>query len=75
MGGATPMLAARVAMLSRHMGCSLTPEEVMCDFASFYYETALSASEIGLGAVESFVKDPERILFGTDFPGSSYLFQ
>jgi hypothetical protein len=73
MGGATPLLAARVAVLSRHMGCALTPDEVLHDFKSFYFETALSGYETNLLALESFVgrEGRCRVLFGTDFPGSS----
>ncbi|KAF8897608.1 hypothetical protein BD779DRAFT_1608161 [Infundibulicybe gibba] len=67
LGGSVPFLAARVAVLSSYMGCSLTPEEIMEDFKSFYYETALSAHEITLAAMDPFVGS-NRILFGTDFP-------
>ena len=68
MGGSTPFLAARVAVLSRHMGCPLTHDEILKDFSSFYYETALSAHETTLAAMDRFVT-PDHILFGTDFPG------
>jgi predicted TIM-barrel fold metal-dependent hydrolase len=68
MGGSTPFLAARVAILSKHMGCPLTPDEILEDFQSFYYETALSAHETTLAAMDKFVS-PDRMLFGTDFPG------
>jgi predicted TIM-barrel fold metal-dependent hydrolase len=47
------------------MGCTLSIEEILADFKSFYYETALSAYETNLVAVESFVA-PDHILFGTD---------
>jgi predicted TIM-barrel fold metal-dependent hydrolase len=68
MGGSTPFLAARIAVLSKHMGCPLTHDEILEDFQSFYYETALSAHEVTLAAMDKFVT-PDRILFGTDFPG------
>lgn len=68
MGGATPFLAPRVAVLSNHMGCPLSPDEIIEDFRSFYYETALSAHDISLGTMEKFVA-ADHILFGTDFPG------
>jgi len=51
------------------MGCPLTPAEIIEDFKSFYYETALSAYETTLTAMASFVP-VDRLLFGTDFPGS-----
>lgn len=68
LGGSTPFLAPRVAVLSPHMGCTLSPEEIIEDFKSFYYETALSTSSINLTAMDAFVS-PDRVLFGTDFPG------
>ncbi|KAF8974490.1 hypothetical protein BDZ97DRAFT_1900139 [Flammula alnicola] len=68
LGGSTPFLAARVAVLSNYMGCVLSPEEILDDFKTFYYETALSASEFNLAAIENFVQH-DHILFGTDFPG------
>lgn len=68
MGGSTPSLAPRVAVLSNHMGCTLTPTEIMEDFKDFYYETALSAYNATLASLDVFVS-PDHVLFGTDFPG------
>lgn len=51
------------------MGCTLSPEEIIEDFKKFYYETALSAYDGSLAALDKFVA-PERVLFGTDFPGA-----
>lgn len=69
LGGSSPFLAARVAILSKHMGCQLTAEEILEDFRSFYYETALSAHETSLATMDKLVA-PDHILFGTDFPGA-----
>src|SRR5882672_3780416 len=45
-GGSTPFLASRVAGLCAfHLGCELSPEEIIADFRTFYYETALSGFE------------------------------
>ncbi|HEX3786658.1 MAG TPA: amidohydrolase family protein [Pseudonocardiaceae bacterium] len=66
-GGSTPFLAARVAALSHYLGCELSPEEIIADFRTFYFETALSGFETNLIALENFVP-AEQILFGTDFP-------
>jgi predicted TIM-barrel fold metal-dependent hydrolase len=66
-GGSTPFLASRVAVLAHYQGSELSPEEMIDDFRSFYYETALSGFETNLVALENFVK-PDHILFGTDFP-------
>jgi predicted TIM-barrel fold metal-dependent hydrolase len=66
-GGSTPFLACRAAMLARYQGSELCPEEMIEDFRSFYYETALSGFETNLVALENFV-EPDHIMFGTDFP-------
>ena len=71
-GGSTPFLACRVAVLSNYVGntkygSSLSIDEILEDFKSFYYETALSGYDVNLTALQSFV-GKERILFGTDFP-------
>ena len=71
MGGSTMILAPRVAVLSNHMGCTLTPQEMIDDFKDFYYDTALSAHEANLTALDAFV-EPSHVLFGTDFPGKCY---
>jgi predicted TIM-barrel fold metal-dependent hydrolase len=69
-GGSTPLLAARVAVLSHYLGCELSPEEIIADFRTFLFETALSGFETNLVALENFVP-PQQILFGTDFPAVS----
>jgi predicted TIM-barrel fold metal-dependent hydrolase len=71
LGGSTPFLAPRVAVLSNHMGCTLSPDEILDDFKTFYYETALSASDVNLKAIDNFVQK-DHILFGTDFPGEFF---
>ncbi|KAI0723270.1 hypothetical protein C8Q76DRAFT_794228 [Earliella scabrosa] len=70
LGGSTPFLAPRVAVLSRHMGSPLTPEEIIEDFKSFYFDTALSSHETTLAFMKAFAGE-DRILFGTDFPAVS----
>lgn len=68
LGGSTPFLAPRVAVLSNYMGSELTPEDILNDFKTFYYDTALSSHESTLTAMESFVSS-DKLVFGTDFPG------
>ncbi|KAF8076472.1 hypothetical protein FPV67DRAFT_1407611 [Lyophyllum atratum] len=70
LGGTTPFLAPRVAVLSNHMGCPLTPEEILADFKSFYYDTALSSYDATLACIDKFL-EPDHILFGSDFPAVS----
>ena len=60
-----------MAVLSRHMGSQLTAEEMLEDFKDFYYDTALTASDATLTALDKFVRS-DHILFGTDFPGKSH---
>ncbi|GGG26220.1 amidohydrolase [Rhodococcoides trifolii] len=70
-GGSTPYLAARVAALCAfHLDSELTADEILADFRTFYYETALSGFETNLVALENFV-DSDHILFGTDFPAAN----
>jgi predicted TIM-barrel fold metal-dependent hydrolase len=59
-----------VAVLSNYLGCELSPEEIIADFRTFYFETALSGFETNLTALENFAS-PEQILFGTDFAAVS----
>ncbi|TFY56305.1 hypothetical protein EVJ58_g7717 [Rhodofomes roseus] len=70
LGGSTLILAPRVAVLSRHMGSALTPEEIMDNFKTFYVDTALAAHESTLGLAKNFLA-PDHVLFGTDFPAVS----
>lgn len=71
-GGSTPFLACRVAVLANYVGntkfgSSLSIDEILEDFKSFYYETALSGYDVNLTALQKFV-GKDHILFGTDFP-------
>ncbi|UZJ53621.1 hypothetical protein CBS101457_002941 [Exobasidium rhododendri] len=71
-GGSTPFLACRAAVLGNYIGNtvvgnSLSIDEMLEDFKSFYYETALSGYKTNLVALQSFV-EKDHILFGTDFP-------
>lgn len=72
LGGTLPCMAARTAALAHYMGCSLTPEEILEDFKSFYFETALSAYGPALRAVEEFAGHG-RMVCGSDFPGAFFL--
>ncbi|CAK5275520.1 unnamed protein product [Mycena citricolor] len=70
MGGSAPWLAPRVAAMSGYMGCALSPEDIMEDFQSFYFDTALSSHESTLEFMSSFTSQ-DRIVFGTDFPAGT----
>lgn len=73
MGGSLPFLAPRVAALSNYMGCALSPEEIIQDFSSFYYDTALAAHRTTLTAMQTFIES-DHLLFGSDFPGAFHVF-
>lgn len=70
MGGSTAILSSRCAALASYMGCKLSPEEILEDFKTFYFDTALG-SEVAMAALQHLLGDSaeDRILFGTDFPG------
>jgi 6-methylsalicylate decarboxylase len=53
------------------MGCSLTHAEILADFKTFYFDTALASDNCTLEMMQKFV-GPERLLFGTDLPGERY---
>ena len=71
LGGSTPFLAPRIAVLSKYIGCPLSHDEIMEDFKTFYFDLSLSSHETTLTAMRAFVDD-SRLLFGTDFPGASW---
>jgi len=51
------------------MGCPLAPDDILQDFKTFYYETALSSHPTTLAAIDAFVPI-DRVLFGSDYPGT-----
>ncbi|UZJ53628.1 hypothetical protein CBS101457_002948 [Exobasidium rhododendri] len=75
-GGSTPFLACRAAVLAHHVGTNifgeslLSIDEMLQDFKSFYYETALSGYDANLATLQKFV-EKDHILFGSDFPAVS----
>jgi predicted TIM-barrel fold metal-dependent hydrolase len=69
-GGSTPFLASRVAGLSSYLGSTLSADEIIESFQTFYYETALSGFKTNLTALEAFVP-ADHIMFGTDYPAVS----
>ena len=68
-GGTLPFLAQRITMVSDmpSLQCPRQPQEILADFRSFYYDTALSSSTPQLQALLEFA-DPSKILFGSDVP-------
>lgn len=63
-GGTVPFLSQRMYAIS--MGVR-TSAEILQDFKSFYFDTALSSSPGQLKALLE-LADPSRILFGSDVP-------
>ncbi|WP_411958857.1 amidohydrolase family protein [Pseudomonas sp. s4] len=68
-GGFVPYAAQRVAEVSAMMHQDVTPESVLEQLKSFYFDTALS-SPSALPSLVAFAR-PDRLLFGSDFPYAS----
>jgi predicted TIM-barrel fold metal-dependent hydrolase len=67
-GGALPYLVPRVSLsVSMMPGVAERVGDVRTAFASFYYDTALSAGVSTISALMQ-VAHPDHVLFGTDFP-------
>ncbi|CAF1523275.1 unnamed protein product [Adineta ricciae] len=68
-GGTLPFLAQRIAMIGDlpSFQCPRNAREILSDFRSFYYDTALSSSVPQLKALLAFA-DSSKILFGSDVP-------
>lgn len=71
-GGTLPFVGARaigsaaIPFIAAKAGTTL--EEVVADYARFYYDTALSTNPAQLNALLDFVGDTSHVLFGSDFP-------
>jgi predicted TIM-barrel fold metal-dependent hydrolase len=67
-GGTLPYLVPRVSLsISMMPGVAERVGDVRAAFASFYYDTALSAGPSTIAALMQ-VAAPDHVLFGTDFP-------
>lgn len=67
-GGMLPFVAHRIAELASAAGLSeMSREELLAGIRRFYFDTALSSSRQALDGLAA-IADPERILFGSDFP-------
>ncbi len=65
-GGFVPYASHRTAIaIAAKLGPKL--KDILNDFRSFYFDTALSASPAALPSLLAFAK-PDRILFGRDWP-------
>lgn len=65
-GGFVPYTSHRMA-LAIFADTGRNPEEVLDDFAGFYFDTALSSTDAALPSLLAFAK-PGHITFGSDFP-------
>jgi 6-methylsalicylate decarboxylase len=67
-GGTLPYLVPRIALsISMMPGLAERVGDVHAAFASFYYDTALSAGVSTISALMQIAR-PDHVLFGTDFP-------
>jgi len=72
-GGTLPFLAHRISIvgLMPMLNSPRSQLEILEDFRSFYFDTAISSSAPQLQALLQFA-DPSKILFGTDIPYAPY---
>ena len=68
-GGFLPYVATRLTELRASLDRSRSAEQLLADMRKFYFDTALVAPS-GLPSLLAF-SDPDRIVFGTDFPYAS----
>ncbi|NWL76608.1 amidohydrolase [Pseudomonas taiwanensis] len=66
-GGFIPYGADRFAQSLGNLGLGFTPDELIEQMRSFYFDTALSASATVLPSLMAFAK-PGHVLFGSDIP-------
>jgi predicted TIM-barrel fold metal-dependent hydrolase len=66
-GGTLPYIADRISLAGLGLNCSRNYDQIIEDFRSFYFDTALSGSPFLLNALLPFA-DPSKILFGSDNP-------
>lgn len=67
-GGTLPFLAHRLAIFDKRTPFGENyPEGALALMKRFWFDTALSADPIPLGALKQ-IADPAKILFGTDYP-------
>jgi predicted TIM-barrel fold metal-dependent hydrolase len=68
-GGTLPFLAHRISLagIVPALQCPRNNLQILEDFRSFYFDTALSSSAPQLQALLEFA-DPSKILFGSDIP-------
>jgi len=68
-GGTLPFIAHRISLagVMTSLQCPRNRLQILEDFRSFYYDTALSSSTPQLQALLEFA-DPSKILFGSDIP-------
>ena len=70
-GGFVPYAALRFALLQPALQpAGPTADELLARFKSFYWDTALSSGRYAFASLAAFA-DPERILFGSDYPYAS----
>ncbi|MEI5522871.1 amidohydrolase family protein [Streptomyces brasiliscabiei] len=65
-GGFLPYAAHRFAVAAR-VHPESTPEELLSDLRSFYFDTAVSAGPAALPSLLAFA-EPGHVLYGSDFP-------
>ncbi|HDS1293184.1 amidohydrolase family protein, partial [Pluralibacter gergoviae] len=66
-GGFVPFASYRFAEVMPGLDPQLTKAQVLEDLKTFYFDTALSGSDVALKSLLAFAH-PGHVLFGSDFP-------
>lgn len=66
-GGFIPYAAYRFAELLPGLDAQYAREEILDDLKTFYFDTALSGSDVALKSLLAFAR-PGHVLFGSDYP-------
>ena len=66
-GGTLPYIAKRVALVGQLGLSPKSPEEILEDIGSFYFDLALSSTRINVELLLQFAK-PDHIMYGSDYP-------
>lgn len=66
-GGTLPYIAKRVALIGQLGLSPKSPEEILEDIGSFYFDLALSSTKMNVELLLQFTK-PDHIMYGSDYP-------
>jgi 6-methylsalicylate decarboxylase len=66
-GGFIPYAVQRMSLTLSQIMDGRSPESLVADYRSFYFDTAVATAPETIAGLLAFA-DPDRVVFGTDFP-------